>query len=448
MVKPYRILVIEDDPEHAELIKMGFRRHDEFFLDFASTGEQGLEMISQCAYDLISVDLVLPGIGGLDVLVRIRKFDPDIPVVMVSGHGTTEMAVVAFENRATKYVVKSLESFKSLPYVFENLIQEARFKTNERGMREQIERSERIHRNIVENALAGIYILQDGIFKLVNPKLCEIFGCAAESLIGMPFWQMVKPDDMECISRLDRDRLAPAPVYESKVLRKDGTKRWIEFRTVPIEYEGRRAILGNLLDITTRKDLEIEIVRSNRELTAINGIMERCLSPQGDLDAQLAEALTHVLAGIVGAELGGIFLRGSSGLELCKLVGSVEDLIKFTGGMESNLLLGLPKAQRCTEDATRIWITAPIICSGRANGATVVACREPVDPEALSFLEKASITIGYLLQSAKMPPSLTPSTETIADADQDILKTAVAPNLLTRRIAKDEARSPHPSGWG
>ena len=164
--KHYRILIIEDDLEHAELIKMGFRRHDEFFLDFASTGEQGLEMIAKDAYDLISVDLVLPGIGGLDVLVRIRKLDPDIPVVMVSGHGTTEMAVIAFENRATKYVVKSLESFKSLPYVFENLIQEARFKISERSMQERIERSERIHRNIVENALAGIYILQDGAFRL------------------------------------------------------------------------------------------------------------------------------------------------------------------------------------------------------------------------------------------------------------------------------------------
>jgi hypothetical protein len=223
--------------------------------------------------------------------------------------------------------------------------------------------------------------------------------------------------------------MAPAPVYESKVLRKDGTKRWIEFRTVPIEYEGRRAILGNLLDITTRKDLEIEIVRNNRELTAINGIMEKCLSPQGDLDTELAEALTHVLAGIVGAELGGIFLMGSSGLELRKLVGSVEDLIKFTSGVESSLLLGNPKSQKCTQDATRIWITAPIICSGRANGAMVIACREPMDPEALSFLERASITIGYLLENAKMPPSLNPSPEPMTSASQDGLKSPVAPNL-------------------
>mgnify|MGYP000356325198 CR=1 FL=1 len=72
MPEPFRILIIEDDPEHAELIKMGFRRHDEFFLNFAASGEDGLEMLgSTRVYDLISVDLVLPGMGGLEAIRRI-----------------------------------------------------------------------------------------------------------------------------------------------------------------------------------------------------------------------------------------------------------------------------------------------------------------------------------------------------------------------------------------
>ncbi|VVB72274.1 Methanogenesis regulatory protein FilR1 [uncultured archaeon] len=401
MARSYRILIIEDDAEHAELIKIGFRKHDEFFLDFAITGEQGLEMIRAQNYDLISVDLVLPGIGGLDVLVRIRKLDQDIPVVMVSGHGTTEMAVVAFENRATKYVVKSLESFKSLPYVFENLIQEARFKASERAMQEQIERSERIHRNIVENALAGIYILQDGAFKLVNPKLGEIFGCAAESLLGMPFWQLVKPDDMEYVSRLERDQLSLAPVYESKVLRKDGTRRWIEFRTFTIEYEGRRAILGNLLDITHRKELEIEMMRSNREMAALSGIMQKCLCSGVDADQEMADALAHVIAGLGGAEVGGVFLQENSGLVLRALHGSVEELINFIQGKEVALLLGPARLHKSDGAATWTWISAPVICGGLSKGTVVLAHEgnSSVAEEALSFLERAASQIGNLVET-------------------------------------------------
>lgn len=408
MVEPYRILIVEDDPEHAELIKRGFRRHDEFFLDFASTGEEGLEMIAGSSYDLISVDLVLPGIGGLDVLVRIRKLDPDIPVVMVSGHGTTEMAVVAFENRATKYVVKSMESFMSLPYIFENLILEARFKAQKRDMGARIERSERIHRNIVENALAGIYILQDGVFKLVNPKLGEIFGCASESLIGIPFWELVKPDDMECVSKLENDGIVPAPVYESKILRKDGTTRWIEFRTVPIEYEGRRAILGNLLDITLRKEHEIEILKNNRELAAISSIMTRTLMPEGEMDKELADALTSVMGGMDNAEVGGIFLREGSGLVLRALAGSVTELIDFIEDMESAVLLGSTKVHE--PPGARLWISSPLLCNGRADGVIVIACRNK-DSKAISFLERAASEVGRMLEAPGLRIQVHPAQE-------------------------------------
>ncbi|MDD1731385.1 MAG: response regulator domain with PAS sensor [Methanosaeta sp. NSM2] len=408
MPEPFRILIIEDDPEHAELIKMGFRRHDEFFLNFAASGEDGLEMISSKAYDLISIDLVLPGMGGLDVLVRIRKLDPDIPVVMVSGHGTTEMAVVAFENRATKYVVKSLESFKSLPYVFENLIQEARFKSNERAMRSQIERSERIHRSIVENALAGIYILQDGAFRLVNPKLGEIFGTSAESLLGLPFWQMIKPDDMACVSRLESDPLSDIPVYESKVQRKDGTSRWIEFRTVAIEYEGKRAILGNVLDITARKDKEIDMMNESRELSALEGLTEICLSGM-DLDGRLGGVLCQMVSGTSGAEVGGIFLQEEEGLELRALHGSVEELIRFIRGVETVRLLSQPLVHP-TQIAGRNWISVPIVGQGETKGLAVLALLQEADRASLKFLEKAAGRLGRLLD-ALSPEEMLPSTQ-------------------------------------
>jgi len=397
MVRPYQILVIEDDPEHAELIRRGFRKHDEFFLEFASSGEEGLEMLSRRSFDLISVDLVLPGIGGLDVLMRIRKFDLDLPVVMVSGRGTTEMAVVAFENRATKYVVKSLESFRSLPYIFENLIQEARFKVSERKMREQIERSERIHRNIVENALAGIYILQDGEFKLVNPKLGEIFGCEADALVGMPFWQMVVPDEMECVKKLDRQS-GPAPVYESKIIRKDGAKRWIEFRTVPIEYEGKRAMLGNLLDITERKDHEMELSRSNRELTALNSIMARTLHPGANLDKELEDCLSDLGLGIGGLEVGGIFLREDGNLTLRALFGHIEELMGFVKDCRGNIMDRPGVLHRTDERGKRGWAFVPLTDGVRVEGSIIVAPMDADPKDILPFLERSADLIARMIE--------------------------------------------------
>ena len=419
MVEPYRILIVEDDPEHADLIRMGFRKHDEFFLDFAATGEQGLEMIRSRSYDLISVDLVLPGIGGLDVLVRIRKFDQDIPVVMVSGHGTTELAVIAFENRATKYVVKSMESFKSLPYIFENLIQEARFKANERSMRKEIERSEKIHRSVVENSLGGIYILQDGVFKLANPKLGEIFGCAAEALVGMPFWHLVRPDDMRCVSKLDRKVDGPAPAYESRIQRKDGDQRWIEFRTVPIEYDGQRAVLGNIVDITERKELEIELIESNRELDAINRMMVRALQPDCDFEKDIAGALADLASGVEGSQIGGVFLMEGVGLVLRSLFGPVETLIGFIEGKDPKVLLVGPRVYEMEEGSEFIWATVPLTFGG-LRGTIVVASTSSDSDRCLAFLQRAAPHIGRIINTSGMKGALgqtTPQEQVLTKAN-------------------------------
>ena len=287
-------------------------------------------------------------------------------------------------------------------------------------MRGQIERSERIHRNIVENALAGIYILQDGAFRLVNPTLGEIFGCSAESLLGLPFWQLVKPDDMQCVSRLERYWQSNVPVYESKVQRKDGTCCWIEFRTVPIEHEGKRAILGNLLDITARKELEIGIMQANRELAALDGIMQT--SSSEDMDKKLADALVHLIAGLGGAEVGGVFLREESGLVLRALHGSVEELIEFIKGMNSSLLLGQPRIQKCPAGSQHSWMSAPIICDGHARGAVVVACADASSTQGPNFLEKAAGRIGHLLDVCGANKMMHPSEVLLAQ-----IKTSPAP---------------------
>jgi PAS domain S-box-containing protein len=271
-------------------------------------------------------------------------------------------------------------------------------------MRMEIERSERIHRSVVENSLGGIYILQDGVFKLVNPKLGEIFGCAAEELVGMPFWHLVQPDDMQCVSRLDRGIEGPAPAYESRVLRKDGDQSWIEFRTVPIEYDGQRAVLGNIVDITERKEMEIELVSSNRELEAVNSIMSRVLQPDSDVEKDITGALADLESGIEGGEVGGIFLLENGNLVLRSLFGPVEKLIRFIEGRDSKILLAGPNVYKMEEFSDYIWTSVPLTF-GRSKGTIVVASTSNDGDRCLSFLQKAAPHICHIMNASVMKGS-------------------------------------------
>jgi len=122
----------------------------------------------------------------------------------------------------------------------------------EHALRESEER----YRLLTQNSLTGIFIHQDGMFVYVNDRLCEIKGRTSDEIVGKPFWQFVHPDDQEMVKAHGMARYegreAP-PQYQFRVVRKDGTERWVDLLASTITFRGRIATMGNVADITERK---------------------------------------------------------------------------------------------------------------------------------------------------------------------------------------------------
>jgi CheY-like chemotaxis protein len=85
---PARILVIDDEQPIAQLIQdaLGVEGHN---VDVATSAGEGLKMASVSDYDLVLTDLGMPEMSGWEVASRLREQDPDLPVVLVTGWGTT-----------------------------------------------------------------------------------------------------------------------------------------------------------------------------------------------------------------------------------------------------------------------------------------------------------------------------------------------------------------------
>lgn len=114
---------------------------------------------------------------------------------------------------------------------------------------------ERIYKTISDKSFAGIYVVQDGCFRNVNPSAAANTGFTPEELVGMKSDSRVHPDDREKVKRNARamlrgERTSP---HEFRIITKDGDIRWIMETVSSITYEGRPAILGNSMDITDRK---------------------------------------------------------------------------------------------------------------------------------------------------------------------------------------------------
>jgi PAS domain S-box-containing protein len=132
--------------------------------------------------------------------------------------------------------------------------------------------SEEKHSTLVENSLTGIYIDQDGKIVFANKKFAEIYGYSTEEVGHLESWQLVHPDDRALTNEIREKRLrgekAPSE-YEARGLTKDGRILWVVRRNSRIEYMGRPAILGNIVDITARMQAEESLRESEAEKQAI-----------------------------------------------------------------------------------------------------------------------------------------------------------------------------------
>ncbi|AEW87194.1 sigma-54-dependent Fis family transcriptional regulator [Flavobacterium columnare NBRC 100251 = ATCC 23463] len=102
-----KILIVEDEAAiRRVLVKILSEENDSYKVDEAEDGVQGLDKVKNEDYDLILCDIKMPKMDGVEVLESIKKIKPEIPMVMISGHGDLETAVNTMRLGAFDYISK------------------------------------------------------------------------------------------------------------------------------------------------------------------------------------------------------------------------------------------------------------------------------------------------------------------------------------------------------
>ena len=128
-----------------------------------------------------------------------------------------------------------------------------------------IKESEEKYSAVVNNAQDGIVIIQDNICQLAN-KAFEILGYTNKEVVGQPFIKFIAPEERDRVKEYYSKRMAGEnvpPVYETRLIHKNGTLIDVEFSTGIITYGKRSADLVITRDITIRKKLENDIKKRN-----------------------------------------------------------------------------------------------------------------------------------------------------------------------------------------
>ncbi len=129
---------------------------------------------------------------------------------------------------------------------------------------------------------AGIYIVQDGKFRFVNHYASKFLGYAREDIIGKNSIDFVHPDDRKMVIENAKKMLSGNrhSSYEFRSIAEDGSIHWIEEIVRPAQYEGRSAILGNIMEVTER----VESRKKQKELET--------------LEASILAAIPHAVIGL------------------------------------------------------------------------------------------------------------------------------------------------------
>jgi two-component system nitrogen regulation response regulator NtrX len=131
-------ILVVDDESGVRSSLAGILGDEGYAVQAVESGEACLQALEAKRYDLVLLDVWMPKMDGLETLSRVRTLDPELPVVVISGHGNIETAVRAVRMGAQDFVEKPLSLEKTL-LVVRNALRQRRLESENRSLKEQVE---------------------------------------------------------------------------------------------------------------------------------------------------------------------------------------------------------------------------------------------------------------------------------------------------------------------
>ncbi len=183
------VLIVDDHKELAEnLVDILTDCIDDYAIECSTTrsSDEALSAAANKQFDMALLDLHLPDGSGLQLMAELRRQQPFLQVVVITGDASVESAIGALQEGAFGYVLKPFHA-QELVETARSAIERAKLLHEREDLREQLEKSERLSREVIDRVPAFVVALdQDGSIVVWNRTLEEVTGYSQDEMLGRP----------------------------------------------------------------------------------------------------------------------------------------------------------------------------------------------------------------------------------------------------------------------
>ncbi len=217
-MEPLSLVIVDDEPEIASLMRlMLLREAPHLDIHILESGQECLEYLETHAVDCILSDYQMPFMNGMELLKSLRERGIDTPFIFITGQGNEEIARNAFKSGANDYFTKEI-GFAHFARILNSIGQAIRQRKTEAAKRDELlsrqaaeetlRESEAMFRDLSEEALVGVYLIQEEKFVYLNQKAAEILGRPREELMKTgDIFGTIHPEDRHIVREAIRKRI-------------------------------------------------------------------------------------------------------------------------------------------------------------------------------------------------------------------------------------------------